>query len=105
MLARRRAPIPPRRAGRCLIGLSVPLLAGWSVAAAVSKTDLFVGPFFWVFAYLLVTGIALVVLDILTATRSRSTRRVRFGSPWTLMLEELAAGVASFLLFSALVSR
>jgi hypothetical protein len=105
MSARRGAPIPPPTAGKCLVGVALPLLAGWIVAAARSRTDLFVGPFFWVFTYLLVMGAGLFACGAVSATRTRSMRRIRFGSPGTVVLEELAAGVASFLLFTAFVSR
>jgi hypothetical protein len=102
--ARRRAHIPPLTAGRSLIGVSGPLLAGWIVATALRRTDLFTGPFFWVFTYLLVVGVAVFALEAVTASNGRCTR-VRVGSAWSVVLEELAFGVASFLLFSAFVGR
>jgi hypothetical protein len=87
-----------------MVAVSAPLLAGWIVASALSGTDLFTGPFFWVFTYLLVVGIGLFSWGT-AETSSRSRRGVRLGSRWTVLLEELALGAASFLLFSAFVGR
>ena len=80
------------------------MLAGWIVATALRRTDLFMGPFFWVFTYLLVVGVALFVVGAVTASSARFTR-VRVGSACSVVLEELAFGVASFLLFTAFVGR
>jgi hypothetical protein len=88
-----------------MIGVSGPLLAGWVVATALRRTDLFMGPFFWVFTYLLVVGVAVFAWGAVTTSSARYTRRVRVGSPWSVVLEELAFGVASFLVFSAFVAR
>lgn len=102
VLAKRGTQIPPLTGGKFMIAVSVPLLAGWIVAAVLSNTDLFTGPFFWAFTYLLIVGLGMLVWGEVTATRSR---HVRSGSSWTLMLEEVAFVVASFLLFSAFVGR
>jgi hypothetical protein len=88
-----------------MVGISVPLLAGWVVSAALSKADVFMGPFFWVFTYVLVVGTGLLIWGAVTATRSRLGGRVRPGAAWTVVLEEVAFAIASFLLFSAFVVR
>jgi hypothetical protein len=105
VLAKRGTQIPPLTGGKFMIAVSVPLLAGWIVAAVLSSTDLFTGPFFWAFAYLLIVGLGLFVWGEMSPARSRFQRHIRSGSSWTLALEELAFVVASFLLFSAFVGR
>jgi hypothetical protein len=115
------AEVPPLPSGKWLIGFSIPLLAGWISAATTSRTDLFIGPFFWVFIYVLVVGIGTTVWGAVsmpisppgeapdeapgptTYSISQFKRRVGLGSGWAVVLEELALGVASFFLFSAFV--
>ncbi len=98
------AQISPLAPGKWLIGVSLPLMGAWITAAALSKIDLFIGPFFWVLAYMLVVGIGLVVWGAATApinpTKSRLHRSIT-----ALVLEEIALGIASFLVFWALVGN
>ncbi len=82
-----------------MIGISAPLLGGWTIAALTTRTDLFMGPFFWVFAYLLVIGTGLVVWGVMTAPIGPHPPR----SFHMVLLEELALGIASFLAFSAFI--
>jgi hypothetical protein len=89
--------------GRWLIGISLPLMGAWVAAAAMSKIDLFTGPFFWVIAYTLVVGIGLFVCGAVTAPTSPPTRKPR-RSFSAVVLEEMALGVASFLVFWAFVA-
>lgn len=115
--------IPPLPPSKWLIGVSIPLLGGWISAAATSKTDLFIGPFFWVFIYMLVVGIGLFVWGAVTtpisppkgiiqtspgaATDSiaRISRQVGLVLSWAVVLEEFVSGVAFFFLFSAFVGK
>ena len=60
------AQVSPLTPGKWLIGVSLPLTGAWIAAAALSKTDLFTGPFFWMLAYMLVVGIGLVVWGAVT---------------------------------------
>jgi hypothetical protein len=69
----------------------------------MSRIDLFTGPFFWVIAYMLVVGIGLFVCGAVTAPISAPTRRLR-RSLSAVVLEEIALGVASFLVFWAFVA-
>jgi hypothetical protein len=96
------AQISPLAPGKWLIGVSLPLTGAWITAAALSKTDLFTGPFFWVFAYMLVVGIGLVVWGAITTPINPPKGRLR-RSLSAVVLEEIALGVASFLMFWALV--
>jgi hypothetical protein len=98
------AQVSPLTPGKWLIGVSLPLTGAWISAAGVSKTDLFIGPFFWVFAYMLVVGIGLFVWGAVTTPislpKTMPNRR-----PAVMVLWELALGVAFFFLFSALVTN
>ena len=76
----------------------------WAVGSprpSMSNTDLFTGPFFWVFAYMLVVGIGLVVWSAATTPGGAGSRR----ATRSVLLEELALGVAAFGLFWALVAN
>ena len=74
-------------------------MAGWITAAAMSNTDLFSGPFFWVLAYLLVVGVGLVMWGaVSTPVQGGRTRAV-----WGVEFGELSLGVAALGLFWALV--
>jgi hypothetical protein len=93
------ARISPLTPGRWLTGLALPLMAGWITAAVMSNTDLFFGPFFWVFTYMLVIGIWLVMWGaVTTPIRTERPRAV-----WGVLLEEVSLGVAALGLFWALV--
>ena len=102
MLGKIGAQVSPLTPGRWLIGVSLPLTGAWIAAAALSKTDLFTGPFFWVLAYMLVVGIGLVVWGAVTTPINPPKARLR-RSISAVVLEEFALGVASFLVFWALV--
>ena len=102
MLAKFGAQVSPLAPGKWLIGISLPLLGAWTAAAALSNTDLFTGPFFWVFAYMLVVGIGLFVWGAVTTPITFAQRRLG-RSLSALVLEEIAVGLASFLVFWALV--
>jgi hypothetical protein len=96
------AQVSPLAPGKWLIGVSLPLTGAWIAAAALSKTDLFTGPLFWTLAYMLVVGIGLVVWGV--ATTPINPPKERLGrSISAVVLEEIALGVASFLVFWALV--
>jgi hypothetical protein len=123
VLAKIGAQIPPLTPGKWLIGVSIPLLGGWTTAAATSKTDVFIGPFFWVFIYMLVWGIGLFAWGAVTTpisppkrtlherpgaakySISRFKDRDGLGLPWAVVFEELVLGVAFYFLFSAFVGR
>lgn len=89
------AQVPPLTPGRLMIGVSLPLMGAWITAAVMSNTDLFVGPFFWAFAYMLVVGIWLYLWGVMTTPLSFQRR----GDVWGVMFEELAFGVSAFWLF------
>jgi hypothetical protein len=103
VLAKFEAHVSPLAPGRWLIGISLPLMGAWVAAAAMSRIDLFTGPFFWVIAYMLVVGIGLFVCGAVTAPISAPTRRLR-RSLSAVVLEKIALGVASFLVFWAFVA-
>ena len=93
------APISPLIPGRWMTGLALPLMGGWITAAVISNTDLFIGPFFWVFAYMLVVGIGLFVWGAVTTPLQAERPR----AVWGVVLEELTLGIAALGLFWALV--
>lgn len=123
MLEKISVEVPPLPSGKWVLGVSIPLLGGWVAAATTTRTDLFVGPFFWSFVYMLVVGIGLSIWGAaaMPITFPRKTprwtpgaakdlldefkRRVGLGSGWAVALDELALGVAFFFLFSAFVAR
>ena len=77
MLSKAGACVSPLTPGRWLTRLALPLMAGWITAAAMSNTDLFSGPFFWVLAYLLVVGVGLVMWGaVSTPVQGGRTRAV-----------------------------
>ena len=90
------ADVPPLAGGKWLIGVSAPVLGGWIAAAASTNTDVF-SVLFWLLTYLLVVGIAVFVMGVTTERMNLpKERRNRFAA---VLLEEVALGGASFLLF------
>jgi hypothetical protein len=95
------APVSPSGPGKWLTGLAVPLMGGWIVAAIVSNTDIFGGPF-PVLVYMLSVGIGLFVWGVMTEPISLRGSRYKF---FWILLEEFALALAAFGLFWALVAN
>ena len=97
MLAKIGAQVPPLTGGKWLTALAFPLMGGWIAATTTSKTDVFGGPF-PVLLYLLVVGIAVLFWGVMT-TRIYFPHRGLHRLISTVALEEVAAGIAFYLLF------
>jgi hypothetical protein len=94
------AQVPPLTGGKWLSAVSIPLMGGWIAATTTDKTDMFGGPF-PVFLYLLVVGLAALSWGVITDPGSPPKGgRFRFAA---VVLEEIALGVASFVVFWAVV--
>ena len=120
MLARLGVRVAPRTVGMWLIGLSVPLLAGWITAAAMSNASVLSGPF-WAFVVWVFVGLLLIEWDAVAARINlpervlhRKARRagssisgfghiLRLQLSEAVVIEEIISAVAFFFLFSALI--
>jgi hypothetical protein len=86
-----------------MTGVSIPVMGAWVAASVMSKRDVFGGPF-PVFLYLLLVGITVFVWGVMTNPMSPPTAN-RGRSLAGALVEEIALGAASFLVFWAVVGN
>ena len=120
VLAKIGAHVWPRVVGKWMLLVSIPLTVGWVVAAAATKSEVFIGPF-WGFMVTLVAGTGLCVWGPVATNFSlqRGMLRIRRGAARhsisqfkldlglsrAVVIEELAWIVACFFLFWALIGN
>lgn len=103
-----------------LLGLAIPLSAGWITAAALSSTDVFSGPF-WAFVVWMLAGMLLLEWDAVAprislpekvlhrkarpagSSVSRLGHGIRLELSEAVVVQEIISAVAFFFLFSALI--